>query len=142
MPDADAHAAKLVADVRGDRAQPVVAGDPAAGLHAHLGRRKIELIVEHDDLARRELVEVRGLRHRAPGFIHVRAGQEQEYALAAERAFGCDALEAAAPRTEVMTAANGVDHHEADVVAVCPPLPPGAAAPPRQEKRSTRAPLR
>ena len=65
MTDTDAHAAVVVADMRRDRAQPVVAGDAAAGLHPHLAGREIDLVVEHDDLGEAELVEMRGLADRA-----------------------------------------------------------------------------
>ena len=65
MADADAHAAVVVADMRGDRAQAVVAGDAAADLHPHLGRRQFDLVVEHHDVAELELVEMRRLRDRA-----------------------------------------------------------------------------
>ena len=55
MADADAHAAIIVADMRGDRAQPVVAGDAAAGLDPHLGGREVDLVVEHHDVGRPSL---------------------------------------------------------------------------------------
>src|SRR6516164_6783434 len=42
MPDADAHAPIVVTDMRRDRAQPVVAGDAATGLEAHLAGRKVD----------------------------------------------------------------------------------------------------
>jgi hypothetical protein len=65
MPDADAHAPILVADVGGDRAQPVVPGGAAPGLHPHLAGRKVDLIVKYHDVGQAELVEMRGFRHRA-----------------------------------------------------------------------------
>ena len=48
MADADAHAHIVVADMGGDRAQAVMAGDAAAGLHPHLAGDEIELVMEHD----------------------------------------------------------------------------------------------
>ena len=42
MADADAHAAIVVADMRGDRAQAVVAGIAAAGFHPHFAGRQFE----------------------------------------------------------------------------------------------------
>src|SRR5262249_52897333 len=64
MPDADAHAPIVVTDMRRDRAQPVVAGDAAAGLEAHLAGRKIDLVVHHHDVGEPELVEMGGFRDR------------------------------------------------------------------------------
>ena len=71
MTDAEPHAAIVVADMRGDRAQAVMAGNAAADLDPHLRRRQFELVVEHGDVAGRELEEVRGFLHRAPGVVHV-----------------------------------------------------------------------
>src|SRR5581483_2561142 len=116
--DAEPHPAILVADMRSDRAQAVVAGDAAADLHPHLRRRQFELVLEYGDLAGPELEEVRRFLHRAPGVVHVGRGLEQDHALAIERAFRCLALKAAAPWCETMTPRNLVDGHEADIVPV------------------------
>src|SRR5580704_2072329 len=50
MTDADAHAAIVVADVLGDRAQPVVAGNAAADFDPDLGGPQVDLVVEYRDL--------------------------------------------------------------------------------------------
>ena len=83
MANPDAHAPVIVADVGGDRAQPVMPGNAAAGLHPHLAGREVDLVVEHHDVGEPELVEVRGLGHRAAGLVHVGAGQQQQRALGA-----------------------------------------------------------
>src|ERR1700758_4625279 len=118
MTDAEPHPAIVVADMRGDRAQAVVTGDAAADLHPHLRRRQFELVLEHGDLARPELEEVRGFLHRAAGVVHVGRGLEQDDALALERAFRSLALKAEAPWCETMTPRNFVDGHEADIVPI------------------------
>ena len=64
MADAEAHAAIIVADMGRDRAQAVVAGIAAAVLDAHLRRRQVDLVVQHDDVLGAELVEMRGLADR------------------------------------------------------------------------------
>ena len=51
-----------------------------------------------------ELVEVHRFGHRAPEFVHEGAGQKQQHAFAADRAFHRDALKAPAPRREAMAA--------------------------------------
>ncbi len=78
MADAQAHAAIVVADVLGDRAQPVVAGIAAADLDPHFAGRQFGFVVEHHDLTGFQLVEVRRFRHRAAGLVHESAGQQQQ----------------------------------------------------------------
>ena len=51
MTDAEPHALVVVADMRADRAQAVMPRDAAADLHAHLGGRQLDLVVEHRDVA-------------------------------------------------------------------------------------------
>ena len=109
MTDPEPHPAIVVADMRGDRAQPVVAGNAAADLDAHLRRRQFEFVLKHGDLAGRELEEVRGFLHRAPGLVHVGRRPQQDDLLAIERAFRCLALKAAAPWCETMTPRNFID---------------------------------
>ena len=70
--DADAHARVLVAEVGGERAQAVVAGVAAAGLHLDLARREVELVVKDDDVADVELQEADGIARRAAdSFMYV-----------------------------------------------------------------------
>ena len=109
MTDADAHAPIVVADVLGDRAQSVVAGDAAADLDPDLGRPQVDLVVEHRDVVERKLVEVRRLGDGAPRFIHERPGQQQQRALAADRALAGDALETPAPRPDAVALGDFLD---------------------------------
>src|SRR3954465_7970325 len=106
MTDPEPHPAIVVADMRGDRAQPVMAGDAAADLDAYFRWRQFELVLENDDLADPELEEVRGFLHRAPGLVHVGRGLEQNDAFALQRAFRSLALKTAAPWCETMTPRN------------------------------------
>ena len=69
------------------------------------------------------------LGDRMSGFVHEGPGQQQLHALAAERAFRRHALKAAAPRREAVALGNGVDRHEADVVAVASILFAGISQP-------------
>ena len=127
MPDPDAHAAKLFSDVRLDRLQALVPGGAAAGLHAELSGRQVELVVDHHDVARRELVEAHRLRDGAAGLVHVGRRLQQERLLAAEVAFRCLALKPRAPGREAVTAMDFVHRHEADVVSVATVAPAGIA---------------
>ena len=47
--------------------KPVMAGIAAADLDAELGGREIELVVEHDDVAERDLEEAHRLAHGPAG---------------------------------------------------------------------------
>ena len=139
MTDADAHALVVVADMRADRAQAVMARDAAADLHAHLGGRQIDLVVKHRDVAERHLVEMHRLGDRAAGLVHVGAGQQQQHLLAADRAFGRHALEAPPPRRKRMPLGDRLDHHESDVVAVARVLGARIAEPDEQQHGSGTA---
>src|SRR6185437_9675394 len=116
--DPEPHAAIIVADMRGDRAQAVMAGNAASDLHPHLPGRQLELVLEHGDLAQAELEEVRSFLHGAAGVVHVSRRLEQDDALTVERAFRGLALKAAAPWCKAMTPRNFIDGHEADIVPV------------------------
>src|ERR1700731_3265794 len=125
--DPEPHTAIVVADMRGDRTQAVVAGNTAADLDAHLGRRQFEFILKHGDLAGRELEETRRFLNRASRLVHESRGTEQHHSLAIERAFRGLALKAAAPWRETMTPRNFIDGHETDVVPVMRVLRTGIA---------------
>src|SRR5215218_5443227 len=64
MADAEAYAAILVAAMGRDGAKPVMAGIAAADLHAQLGGRKIELVVEDRHVMQRNFEEVLRFPHR------------------------------------------------------------------------------
>ncbi len=67
MADADAHAAIILAAMRVDRPQPVVAAIAAADLDPHLGLREVDLVVEHGDRRQWQLVEAHGFADRLAG---------------------------------------------------------------------------
>src|SRR5690242_8702591 len=118
MADTDAHPAIVVADAGRERTQAVVTGISPAHLDAHLAGRQIDLVVEHDDVGERKLVEILRLGDGSSGVVHVGLRLEQQHALAAERAFRRHGLKTPPPRTDAVAACNGVDRHEADVVAI------------------------
>ena len=95
-----------------------MAGDAAAGLHPHLAGNKVELVVEHDDVGKIELVEAHRLADRAPRFVHEGLRLEQKHLLAPELAFGGETLEALAPGRKAMGRGDGIDRHEAHIVPV------------------------
>src|SRR5829696_8223758 len=118
MTDPEPHPAIVVADMRGDRAQPVMAGDAATDLDADFRRRQFEFVLKHRDLAGGQFEEVGGFLNRAPGLVHERGWTKQNDALAIERAFGSLALKTAAPRCETVTPRNFIDGQEPDIVPV------------------------
>ena len=65
MADADAEPPEAVADRRRDRAETIVAGRAAAGLHADLAGRQVDLVMDDDDVLGLDLVEARRLADRA-----------------------------------------------------------------------------
>ena len=70
MPNTEPHTAIIVADMRGNRAQPVMSGNTATDFYADLGRRQLEFVMEHYDIGDPELEEVRGfLTARPKSFI-------------------------------------------------------------------------
>ncbi len=64
-----------------------------------------------------------------PALVHEGCGLQQHDALAAEARLRGLALEAAAPRAEVVALGDAVERHEADVVAVARVLGPGFPSP-------------
>src|ERR1700712_1651394 len=93
-------------------------GNAAADLDAQLGRRQLEFILKHRDVAGGELEEIRRLLNRAPRIVHEGRGAEQDHPLLIDRAFGGVALKAAAPWCETMTPCNFIDDRETDIVPV------------------------
>jgi hypothetical protein len=55
-----------------------VAALAAAALHPDLTERHIQLVVHRDHVLQRHLEELRDLRHRRPGQIHVRQRFDQD----------------------------------------------------------------
>ncbi len=129
MADPDAHAPIVVADMGGDRAQPVVAGAAAAGLDPHLAGREIDLVVQHHDVGQAELVKIHRLRDRPAGLVHVGSGQQQQHPLAAERPFRAHPLEAPPQRPDAVALGDRLDRHEADIVTVAGVAGAGIAEP-------------
>src|SRR4051812_50224475 len=74
--------------------------------------------MEDDHVVEGNLEEALRLRDRPAGLVHVGAGLEQKNPLAAKHSFRRRALKPLPPRRGVMGARDGVEGHEADVVAV------------------------
>src|ERR1043165_4744265 len=106
MADREAHAHIVVADLGGERLQPIMAGNAAAHLHAHFALRKVELVVKGDNVAEIELVEAHRLADRATRLVHESLRLEQKHLLPAELAFGSEAREALAPGRDAVRCGN------------------------------------
>src|SRR5260370_17819730 len=85
--DPEPHPTIIVADMRGDRTQAVMAGDAAADFDPHLGRRPFELILKHGDIACRELEEIRSLLNPAPRLVHEPRGARRDHPPMINRSF-------------------------------------------------------
>jgi hypothetical protein len=70
MANANSDAAEFRAEVRVDRAQAVVAREPAADPHLDLHRRQVELIVEDGEGVEVELVKTQRLTDRVAAVVH------------------------------------------------------------------------
>src|SRR3546814_4989109 len=92
MPDADPHAAEIVADMLDHAADAVVPRRAAAALHLDLHRREVEFVIKGGDVLRRELVEIERRAHDAAAFVHEGSGIEQQHALAPAAAIMKQAL--------------------------------------------------
>src|SRR3546814_1892128 len=86
MPDADPHAAEIVADMLDHAADAVVPRRAAAALHLDLHRREVEFVIKGGDVLRRELVEIQRRAHAAAAFVHEGRGLAQQHALAPDAA--------------------------------------------------------
>ncbi len=122
MADAQARAAEIRADPVADGAQPIVPGHPAAGLHPESAGRQVELIVEHHHVLGLQLEEVHGLGHGLAALVHVGLRlQDQDVDRPfgrGDRALPRQPQEARALVLEAVAPGDGVDGHEAEVVAV------------------------
>src|SRR4051812_33247369 len=118
MPDPEPDTLVTVAAQRGDRTQAVMAGIAATRLHAELRGREIELIMERDHVADRQLEEAHGLPDRPARLVHEGLGLQQHDLLVAELHLGGHALEALAPGLGVVAAGDRGPRHETDIVAI------------------------
>src|SRR5262245_5526659 len=102
MADADAHAAKIIADMLVKRADAIVAARASAGLDPDLSRRKVDLVVENGEGGRRQLVKAQSLSDRLAGQVHEGLRLDQEDLFAVDHAVGDEALEFLRPGGEAM----------------------------------------
>src|SRR6266511_3449970 len=125
--DADAQPQELRrAELLRDRAQSVVAREPAAEADLQAARFEVELVVYHEDRAGLELEEASRGGDGLPGEVHVRLRLQQRDAGVSEPHFYEPAAELRAPRAAV-PAYELVHDEPADVVAVARVLAPGVA---------------
>src|SRR4030095_8973486 len=116
MADTDSKPPEVLgSELCGDVLQPVVTGDAPAELHLRLARKKVELIVDDQDLRRRNREKARRGGDRPPGEIHLRYRfQETHVALR----LGEMALELPLPlKRGPELRRKSVDEPEASVVA-------------------------
>ncbi len=118
MIDAKAHAHIVIAGVRGNRLQPVMARVAAALLDANDAGLQVDLIVNDDDVADRQLVEAHGFPDRAPAFIHIGGGLQEDALLKPDLALRRVSLKPLLPGPEAVAPRDLVNRHETDVMAV------------------------
>ena len=125
--DADADAVEGRADVGVDRAQAVVAGVAAAGLDADPAGGEVELVVEDGDVVGLELVELQGGADASPERFMKVPGFRSSTFSAPRRPSAISPWNFARHGAKPWADGDGVDGHEADVVAVAGVLAAGIA---------------
>ncbi len=90
----------------------------AAGLDPGLAGGKVQFVVDDDDVPRRKLVEAHRVAEGFAGEIHEGLRLHQQDTFAVDLAFGDLRLEFPRPGGKALAPLNGVDGHEADIVAV------------------------
>ena len=118
MSDADPHAQKFSADMPLNRFQSVVAAASAAGLRLHFAGRKIDLVVDDDDIAAVELEIPRRFPDRLTGIVHESLGLQKADALASEPTFRKQALKLRPPTSETAVLRDLLHCAVSDIVAV------------------------
>jgi hypothetical protein len=116
--DAKADADIVVAEVRGDGAQAVMAGIAAAGFDAQFGRSEVQLVVQHDDVGERDFMERGCFLHGATAVVHIGLRLEEESPRPVEIAFGDQAGKLLAPGWQAIVIGDAIERHKADVVTV------------------------
>src|SRR5919201_5527224 len=129
----------LGAAVRRERAQAVVAGEPAAAPRLQSSRLEIDVVVHHEQLLGLDLEEPGSRAHGTAGLVHVRLRLQQREARLAEPDLRCRPGELRAPRAP-MPARELVQHEPAGVVARALVVA-ARVAQPRDEQIERRGPL-
>jgi hypothetical protein len=93
-------------------------GRTTAAFDTNLSRRQIKFVVESSDGAGKQLVESGGCLHAIARIIHVSLRLKEQDLLVVQVAFGYEPLESLPPGVETIMRRNGIDSHEADVVAL------------------------
>src|SRR5882762_5024500 len=108
---------KSLADVGNGVAQSVVTAVSPALLQANAAHRQIQLVVRHQNILGRNLVEVAELTHRDAAAIHVRRGlQQDDFLLAQSDARSLPRVFAVVAKLAPMTARKQVHEPETRVV--------------------------
>ena len=118
MADAQAQPPEILAEVRDDVLQSVVAGRAAAALQLDTARRQVELVVHDQDLVRQDLVEPRQRANCAAARVHEGRRFEQPALVVATTDAADDPVEARFhAQLHALGARESVDEPEARVVS-------------------------
>src|SRR4030042_5367468 len=132
-PDADPDAWELVGpDLAGDRDHALVRAGPALLPDPDLSERDVEVVVDHDQALRRNVLPAHGRPHGEPAPVHEGLGQGQEDFLPAPAGEAGSSLEQPPPELDVPGPGQALDQAEAGVVARGRVLVTRIAQPPDQ----------
>ena len=98
--DAEADTAIGICDVCCDGAQTIVAAMTTAVLQAELGRRQVQLVIEHDNILWSEFVETECFAYGTTTFVHVGCWLHEQDFFACQCAFRNMCLKASPPWAE------------------------------------------
>ncbi len=118
MANADAHPHEVGAKMGVDGFQPIVARQPTAAFDPDLAGGKVDLVMQHDDVAGGNLVKTGSFAYRQPRFIHECMGFDRQHLFPVDPTFRCLAVEAFARGAEIVTVNDRIKRHEPDIVAV------------------------
>jgi hypothetical protein len=90
----------------------------AAGLHLHLERREVELVVEGGNIGEFDLEEAHRFADRTAALVHEGGRLQQQDAFRPDPTERGPALELLLPGLEAMHLGDRIDGHEADIVPV------------------------
>src|SRR5579875_1429592 len=112
--DPDSYTRELFAEARDDRLEPVIAAGATAAAHPQFPEGQVEIIGDHEEPLRRDLVPGGDQPQGRAAVVHIRLGlYEQDPALAQQALFR---PVSSAPGCEPETARQLVDDDEADIV--------------------------
>src|SRR5258706_8442093 len=133
MIDAEPQAPIVIAEMRIDRAQSIMAAGPTTAFDTQPPQGQIELVMDDQHVIRLQLEKLCRRLHGATGLVHISERAEEDDLLILERAFPGDTMKAFTAAGKGMAADKIAHRHETDIVA-------GGGRKPGQKLQTTTQP--